>query len=222
MNQTTELVHPTAMIDDGVRLGVRTRIGDHVHIERRVIVGEECTVGGKSFIAAGAVIGNRVVIGTNVHVCGGVTLEDGVLIGAGTAFTNNRFPRATTPDLRMLRAIDDERASNETRIRSGATIGAGCVIGSNLEIGAWSMIEMGSVVPADIPDFHWVMGCPARSVGVVCKCGHLIAKFRELDLANPVIVPCGVCELSYEIDSDRTVRPLTAQQLNSEIFVDQQ
>jgi acetyltransferase-like isoleucine patch superfamily enzyme len=210
------------MIDDGVKLGVRTRVGDHVHIERRAIVGEECIVGSKAFIAAGVGIGNRVSIGTHVHVCGGVTLEDGVLIGAGTVFTNDRFPRATTPDLRKLVAIDDERDPNETRIRRGATIGAGCVIGSNVEIGAWSMIEMGSVVPADIPDFHWVMGCPARSVGVVCKCGHLIAKFRELDLANPVILPCGVCELSYEIDSDRTVRSLTVQQLNSEIFVDHQ
>ena len=41
-------------------------------------------------------IGDRVKINAFVYICTAVTIEDGVMISAGTIFTNDRFPRATT------------------------------------------------------------------------------------------------------------------------------
>ena len=83
-------------------------------------------------------------------------------------------------------------------MREGATIGAGCTIGNDLEIGRWSMIGMGSLVTRSVPDFHLAIGSPARSIGVVCKCGQLFHKFSDTD---PAVFEagCTICKLMYNI-----------------------
>ena len=126
-------------------------------------------------------IGNRVKINAMVYICAEVTIEDGVMISASTTFTNDRFPRATTPDLKQLRPSDPDEHTLPTLVREGATIGAGCTIGNDLTIGKWAMVGMGSLVTKDVPDFHLVLGSPARSIGAVCRCGQLFHKFGRAD-----------------------------------------
>src|SRR5881275_2482390 len=104
MNETR--IHPTAIIEDGVRIGRGSAVWDNVHIRHGATLGEECIVGEKTYIAYGVRVGNRVKINAFVYVCTAVTIEDGVMISAGTIFTNDRFPRATTPDLRKLRSSE--------------------------------------------------------------------------------------------------------------------
>ena len=100
-----------------------------------------------------------------VYICAAVTIEDGVMISAGTIFTNDRFPRATMPDLKTLRPSEPDEHTLPTLVREGATIGAGCIIGNDLEIGRWAMVGMGSLVTKSVPDFHLVIGYPpAQSV----------------------------------------------------------
>ena len=67
-------------------------------------------------------MGDRVKINAFVYVCNGVTIEDGVMISAGTVFTNDRFPRATTPDLQRLRPSEPDEHTLATRVREGATL----------------------------------------------------------------------------------------------------
>ena len=116
-----------------------------------------------------------------VYICAAVTIEDGVMISASTTFTNDRFPRATFPDLKSLRPSEPDEHTLPTLVREGSTIGAGCIIGNDLEIGRWAMVGMGSVVTKSVPDFHLVLGSPARSIGAVCKCGLLFHKFVDGD-----------------------------------------
>ena len=52
-----------------------------------------------------------------------------------------------------------------TLVRAGATIGAGAIIGCDLVIGRFAMVGMGSVVTRPVPDFHLVVGSPARAIG---------------------------------------------------------
>ncbi len=101
------------------------------------------------------------------------------MISAGTIFTNDRFPRATTPDLKQLRPSDPDEHTLPTLVREGATIGAGCIIGNDLVIGRFAMIGMGSVVTKSVPDFHLALGHPASSVGGVCRCGQLLHALRR-------------------------------------------
>jgi UDP-2-acetamido-3-amino-2,3-dideoxy-glucuronate N-acetyltransferase len=193
-------IHPTAIIESNVQLGEGTSVWDNAHIRHDAVLGEQCLVGGKSTIAYDVKIGNRVKINSNAYICNGVTIEDGVMISAGTIFTNDRFPRATTPDLKELRSSDPDEHTLATVVREGATIGAGCIVGCNLEIGRWAMIGMGSIVTKSVPDFCLAIGTPARVIGVVCRCGEPVHRFGDGDHSTPVEATCQ-CGRAYSINN---------------------
>ncbi len=194
-------VHPTAIVEEGVTLGDGTAVWDSVHIRGPgTRLGAQCLVGGKSLIAYGVSIGDRVKINSNVYICNAVTVESGVMIAAGTIFTNDRFPRATTPDLRTLRSSAPDEHTYPTLVREGATIGAGCVVGCNLEIGRFAMVGMGALVSRTVPDFHLVVGQPARSIGCVCRCGEPFLRFAPGEPPpDRADVPCPACGLRYAV-----------------------
>jgi len=198
----TAYIHPTAIIEEGVEIGSGTCIWDHVHIRHATRIGQECIVGEKTYIAYGVEIGNRVKINAFAYICTAVTIENGIMIGAGTIFTNDRFPRAATSDLRQLRPSGPDEHTLSTRVREGATIGAGSTIGSGLMIGRFAMIGMGSVVTKSVPDFHLAMGHPARSIGCVCRCGQLILRFQQDRASTRQTVTCVACGLSYDVNRD--------------------
>jgi acetyltransferase-like isoleucine patch superfamily enzyme len=193
-------LHFTALVEQDVLIGAGTQVWDNVHIRHGSHLGEECIVGEKSYIAYDVRIGHRVKINAFVYICNAVTIEDGVMISAGTIFTNDRFPRATTPDLKHLRASEPDSHTLPTLVREGATIGAGCVIGNDLTIGRFAMVGMGSVVTRSVPDFHLVLGSPARSVGCVCRCGQLMASFPTRSAGTTLACPS--CNLQYSLSQD--------------------
>jgi UDP-2-acetamido-3-amino-2,3-dideoxy-glucuronate N-acetyltransferase len=201
-------VHPTAIVEAGVSLGDGTSVWDSVHIRKNAVIGEQCIVGEKSYIAYDVKIGNRVKINAMVYVCAEVTIEDGVMISAGTVFTNDRFPRATTPDLRQLRSSEPDEETLTTLVREGATIGAGCTIGNDLVIGRFAMVGMGSLVTKSVGDFHLSLGHPAQPVGCVCRCGHPFLKFSPGTPTSIPDVACPTCGLRYRVD-DTHVTELT-------------
>lgn len=192
-------VHPTALIEEGVVLGDGTAVWDSVHIRHGTRLGEQCIVGEKTYIASDVVIGNRVKINAFVYICTGVTLEDGVMVSAGTIFTNDRFPRATTPDLKALRSSGPDEHTRKTLVREGATLGAGCRVGSDLVIGRFAMVGMGSVVTRSVPDFFLVVGSPARPVGCVCRCGEPTLRFDSDKVPTCAGMTCAACGRGYAI-----------------------
>lgn len=196
-------IHPTALVEDGVEIGEDTAVWDAVHIRAPSSIGRNCIIGEKSYIAYGVEIGDRVKINAFVYICTAVTIETGVMIAAGTIFTNDRFPRATTPDLSALRDSGPDEHTRPTRVRAGATIGARAVIGSDLEIGRFAMVGMAAVVTGSIPDFHLVVGHPARSVGLVCRCGEPIARSRRRCQDIVGMLTCRACGLAYDVGRGR-------------------
>ena len=174
----TARIHASAIIEGGVRIGPRSAVWDSVHIRGpETEIGADCIVGEKTHIAYGVRIADRVKINAFVYVCTAVTIEVGVMISAGTIFTNDVFPRATTPDLSSLRPSDPDESTRPTRVCEGATIGARTVIGSDLVVGRFSMIGMGSVVTRSVDDFHLMVGHPARPIGYLCRCGLPFVRF---------------------------------------------
>jgi acetyltransferase-like isoleucine patch superfamily enzyme len=197
------MIHPTANVESDVQIGRGSSVWDHVHIRRGTRIGEECIVGGKAYIAYEVSIGNRVKINSMVYICHGVTLEDGVMVSAGTIFTNDRFPRAATPDLSELLSSDPDEMTLHTLVREGATIGAGAIIGPGLTIGRFAMVGMGSVVTRDVPDFHLVVGNPARSVGCVCRCGQPVVRFESVPESERKHARCAACGRDYQCEGNR-------------------
>lgn len=197
-------IHPTALIEAGVEIGPGTTIWDHVHVRRGARIGTECIIGEKTYIAYDVHIGNRVKVNAFVYICAAVTIDDGVMISAGTIFTNDRFPRATTPDLGTLRGSDPDGHTRPTRVQAGATIGAGSIIGCDLTIGRFAMVGMGSVVTRSVPDYHIVMGSPARPYGCVCRCGQVLERFARQRSAAARRRACRACGRRYRV-KDRAV-----------------
>ena len=196
-------IHPTAIVEEGVKLGDGTSVWDCAHIRHGTTIGEECLIGGKALIAYDVVIGNRVKINSAAYICNAVTIEDGVMISAGVIFTNDRFPRAATNDLLELRSSAPDEHTLPTLVREGATIGAGAIIGCDLTIGRFAMVGMGSVVTRSVPDFHLVIGSPARSIGCVCRCGQPLMKWSEQASDEPTQVRCLECGWEFEISGQR-------------------
>lgn len=198
-------VHPTAIVEENVTLGRGTTVWDSAHIRHGTTLGDECIVGEKTYIAYGVRIGHRVKINSMVYICTAVTIEDGVMISAGTIFTNDRFPRATTPDLKRLRPSDPDEHTLPTLVREGATIGAGCTIGNDLTIGRFAMIGMGALVTKSVPDFALALGHPAAPVGAVCRCGQLLLRYPPNRPPARERLECAACNRWYSFAAGAVV-----------------
>jgi len=202
----TVRIHDSAIIETGVVIGEGTSVWDNVHIRGPMTIGEQCIIGEKSYIAYDVKIGDRVKINAFVYICTGVTIDDGVMISAGTTFTNDRFPRATTTDLAQLRDSGPDEHTQLVHVYEGATLGARCVIGSALTIGRFAMVGMGSVVTRSVPDFYLVLGNPAYSVGYLCRCGEPFARFAHgQNPLNMDTTNCTVCGLEYTVMDGKVV-----------------
>jgi len=196
-------VHPTAHIEDGVRIGARTQVWDGVHVRAPASIGHDCIVGEKTYIAYGVTIGNWVKINAMVYIPTGVTIEDRVMIAAGVIFTNDRYPRAFDDAVEGLAPSGPTKDTIGSRVAEGATVGAGARIGPGVTVGSYAMVGMGAVVIADVPAHGLVVGNPARLRGWVCVCG------RPLSSGTREVPPCGHCGRRLEPSDGpdgRTVR----------------
>ena len=98
MIDSSARVHASADLEADVRVGPGTSIWHRAQIRVGATIGAECIIGRDAFIDEGVTLGNRVKVQNGALVYHGVTVEDGVFIGPGAILTNDRFPRATTPD----------------------------------------------------------------------------------------------------------------------------
>jgi len=167
MNATTAgrewTAHETAIIDEGARIGARTRIWHWTHVCGGAVVGEDCSLGQNVFVGNRVRIGNTVKIQNNVSVYDNVTLEDGVFCGPSCVFTNVYNPRSEVPRKNEYR---------DTLVRRGATLGANCTIVCGVTVGEYAFIGAGAVVNRDVPAFALMVGVPARRVGWMSHTGE--------------------------------------------------
>ena len=190
-------VHETAIVEDGAEIGIGSSVWDGAHVRAGAEIGRGCVIGEKAYLSHGVTVGDRVQIQAGVYIPSGVTIGDGVLISAGVVFSNEKFPRATTPDLGEVREPEEPL---QTRVRSGATIGAGSMIVGGIEIGSFAMVGMGSVVTKSVSAFNLVMGNPAHPIGAICRCGRPTSQFADAHTALAgEVVQCPACGMRYQI-----------------------
>lgn len=157
-------VHPSAIVDENVKIGKGTSVWHFSHIQSGAVIGENCTLGQNVNIGNNVVIGNFCKIQNNVSVYEGVTLEDYVFCGPSMVFTNILLPKCKYP----------QRGSgfySKTLVRNGASIGANATIVCGVTIGRNSLIGAGAVVTKDVPDFALITGNPGRLKGWVSEAG---------------------------------------------------
>lgn len=137
--------HPELVNLYGCSIGGGSRIGTFVEVQKNATIGNDCKISSHSFI------------------CEGVTIEDGVFIGHGVMFTNDRYPRAVTPQGALQ--TDDDWSVVPSLVRRHASIGSNATILPGVTIGESALVGAGAVVARDVPDHAIVAGVPAKIVG---------------------------------------------------------
>jgi len=164
-------IDPTATVGGGTRVWQLSQIREHATL------GTHCVVGRSVYIGPGVAIGNNVKIQNHALVYEPARLDDGVFIGPAVVLTNDRHPRAVSPD-GTLKGSSDWRPEGSV-IKTGASIGARAVCVGPVTVGRWALVAAGAVVTADVPDFALVAGVPARRVGWVGKAGVRLVETRQ-------------------------------------------
>lgn len=185
-------VHPSAVVAPGVTVPASAEIGAHV------VIGSGCTLGEAVVVGAGSVLGTRVALGEATRLAARVTVLDDVTIGA--------------------RCI----------VHSGAVIGAdgfgfartaegwvkvpqlgGVVIGDDVEIGANTTIDRGTIEPTVIENGvkldnlvqvahnarigeHTIMAgmsgvAGSTRIGKRCMIGGAVAIIQQLTICDDVM-----------------------------------
>jgi UDP-2-acetamido-3-amino-2,3-dideoxy-glucuronate N-acetyltransferase len=156
-------IHPTAIVDEGARIGAESRVWHWAHVCGGAVIGEGCSLGQNVFVGNKVIIGDRVKIQNNVSVYDNVVLEDGVFCGPSMVFTNVYNPRAE---------VERKSEYRDTVVKKGATLGANCTIVCGVTIGEYAFVGAGTVVNRDIPPFALVVGNPARRIGWMSHSGE--------------------------------------------------
>jgi len=190
-------IHPTAEVSSRAHLGEGTAIWHYAQVREGVRMGRECVVGKNVYVDFDVTIGDRVKIQNNALLYHGATIENGVFIGPAACLTNDRRPRAVTPDGRLKSDADWEVGT--ILVQEGAAIGARAVILPDVTVGRWAMIAAGAVVAHDVPSHGLVAGVPAVLMGYVCACGERLERLGEEE-GNGGALSCPVCGLTCVVD----------------------
>lgn len=177
-------IHPTAIVDEGAKIGAESRIWHWTHVCKGAQIGRGCSLGQNVFVGNDVVIGNNVKIQNNVSIYDSVRLEDDVFCGPSMVFTNVYNPRS---------AIIRKHEYRPTIVHRGATLGANCTIICGVNIGEYAFIGAGAVVNRDVKPYELVLGIPAKHRGWMCCCG--------VQLRGTGVIRCE-CSATYQINKD--------------------
>lgn len=185
--ENSYFAHPSAIIDEGCRIGKGTKIWHFSHIMPNCTLGENCNIGQNVVISPEVVLGKNVKVQNNVSIYTGVTCDDDVFLGPSMVFTNVINPRS---------AVNRKSEYAKTHVGKGASIGANATIVCGHDIGEFAFIGAGTVVTKTVPAFALVVGNPSRQIGWMSEYGHRL----EFDTTGKAI--CKESGQVYQLENN--------------------
>lgn len=180
--------HETAVIDEGCQIGEGTKIWHFSHIMPNCRIGKNCNIGQNVVVSPEVELGNNVKVQNNVSIYTGVICEDDVFLGPSMVFTNVMNPRS---------AVNRRDQYLETKVGTGASIGANATIVCGNPIGKFAFIGAGAVVTKEVPDYALLVGNPAKQIGWMSEFGH------RLEFGNNNRAICPESKDEYLIEDNR-------------------
>jgi len=173
-------IHPTALIDPSAEIGADVWVGPFTVIGPHARIGPGSRIGAHGFIGRGAVIAAAALLHPGVKVMHGVEIGPRFIAQANAVLGADGFSYVTpepgaVESAKATGAVDAD--SRNTALRRINSLG-GLVIGADVEIGAGTTIDRGTVAPTRIGDGtkidNLVMIGHNCQVGRTCLiCGHV-------------------------------------------------
>jgi len=165
-------IAPTARVGAGVRLGERVFVGDYAVIGASAHIGDDTVVEAHAVIGDGAVVGRRCQLHSHSTLYPQATLGDRVVVHSGVRIGSDGFGY-----------VFRDGAHNKI-----PHVG-GCVIGDDVEIGANTTIDRGSIGDT-------VIGAGTKidnlvQIGHNVRVGRLCLLMAQVGVAGSVVIEDG-------------------------------
>ena len=191
MAEKEYFAHPTAVIDEGCKIGNGTKLWHFSHIMTDCVIGENCNIGQNCVIFPEVLLGKNVKVQNNVSIYTGVTCADDVFLGPSMVFTNITNPRS---------GVVRRGKYEKTHVGKGASIGANATIICGNDIGDFAFIGAGAVVTKNVPAYSLWVGNPAKQIGWMSEYGHRL-KFDKKGMAA-----CSESKEKYKLEKGKVVK----------------
>lgn len=147
-------IHPSAVIDPSAQIGADVTIGPGAVIGPGVVVGARCVIGPLSFVGWNTALGPDAYLREHVSIGAGVTIGARFIANPGVRIAGDGFS-FVTPDPNGTDAVratlgdqGNTQAQSWSRIHSLGSV----VIGDDVEVGANTTIDSGTIRPTRIGD----------------------------------------------------------------------
>jgi UDP-2-acetamido-3-amino-2,3-dideoxy-glucuronate N-acetyltransferase len=179
--------HPTAVVDDGCKIGKGVKIWHFSHIMPNCVLGDNCNIGQNVVISPEVVLGKNVKVQNNVSIYTGVICDDDVFLGPSMVFTNVINPRS---------AVNRKSEYAKTHVGKGSSIGANATIVCGHNIGEFAFIGAGTVVTKTVPSYALIVGNPGRQIGWMSEYGH------RLEFDKDGLATCKESGQKYKLENN--------------------
>ncbi len=181
-------IHPTAVVDPSAKLGANVCIGPNVVISPNAVIGDNTKIVANSYIGSGVKIGNNCFFHSGVNIGDRVQIGNDVILNHGVSLGADGFSFVTENPNNIENARQDgeiKKDNSSQVIFKIPSIGS-VIIGNNVEIGANSTIDRGTIEDTVIGDNTKIDDLVM--IGHNCKVGQGCLIVSQVGIAGSCVI----------------------------------
>ncbi len=181
-------VHPTATVHETAKLGENVQIGPNVVISRNAVIGDNTKILANSYIGGGVKIGKNCFFHAGVNIGDRVQIGDDVILHHGVSLGADGFSFVTeNPDnIEQARKEGTIKEENIKQVIFKIPSIGSVVIGNNVEIGANTTIDRGTIENTIIGDNTKIDDLVM--IGHNCKIGKGCLIVSQVGIAGSCVI----------------------------------
>ncbi len=186
--EVNEGVHPSAIVHETAKLGENVKIGPNVVIGRNTIIGDGTKIIANAYIGSGVKTGKNCFFHPGINIGDRVILGDNIVLQHGVSLGADGFSFVTeNPDnIEQARKDGTIKEENiEQKIFKIPSVGS-VVIGNNVEIGANTAIDRGTLENTIIGDNTKIDDLVM--IGHNCKVGKGCLIVSQVGIAGSCVI----------------------------------